>query len=178
MRLRSVLSLPVTLALAAGTLQAQAIPFSQHGAVSQTVAFTDITVVYNRPVARGRTLFPEVVKWDRVWNPGADSATMVRFSRDVMVEGKAVAAGEYSVWMIPQASGPWTLILHRDAHVFHTPYPGAKGDLFRLPVTPERGAHMETLAFYFPVVVRDSTVLRMHWGETVVPIRIRAPATP
>jgi hypothetical protein len=37
---------------------------------------------------------------------------------------------------------------------------------------------METLAFYFPVVLRDEAVMRIHWGEMIVPIRIKAPFRP
>src|SRR5256885_150910 len=33
------------------------IPRSQHGSVTQRVGTTDIAISYNRPVARGRTLF-------------------------------------------------------------------------------------------------------------------------
>jgi hypothetical protein len=158
-------------------LPAQAIPFSQAGRVGQTIAFTDLDITYNRPTARGRRLFPDVVAWGRIWNPGADSATWLRASRDIMVEDRPLAAGDYSLWLIPRATGSWTLILSRAAHVFHTPYPGEEHDALRVELRPERGTHMETLAFYFPVVARDSAVLRMHWGETVLPIRIRAPAS-
>jgi hypothetical protein len=170
------------LILAFGTavprLSAQVAPFSQRGSVSQTVSFTDITVTYSRPVARGRDLFPGVVKWDRIWNPGADSATMIQIGQNIVIEGQPVAAGEYSIWMIPAATGPWTVILSRAAHVFHTPYPGEEHDAHRLRIAPETGAHMETLAFYFPVVVREQAVLRMHWGTTIIPLRIEAPAPP
>jgi hypothetical protein len=31
---------------------------------------------------------------------------------------------------------------------------------------------METLTFYFPVVTRDGATLDLHWGTTVVPLRI------
>ena len=48
---------------------------SQPGTVSQTVDSTVITLVYNRPVARGRTLFGELVPWGRMWHPGANEAT-------------------------------------------------------------------------------------------------------
>lgn len=155
----------------------QAIPFSQRGAVSQRVGLTDIDLVYNRPVARGRTLFGSsgLIKYDQVWHPGADSATRVAFSREVHVEGRPLAPGEYSLWLTPRATGPWTLIVSRAARVFHQPYPGEANDAIRVDVLPETGAHMETLAYYFPVVARDSTVLRLHWGTTIVPIRIRAP---
>lgn len=171
----------LVLALTTATAQAQGIPFSQHGAVSQRVAFTDIAIEYNRPTARGRVLFGDsgaVVRYGRLWHPGADSASHITFSRDVMLEGQALKKGSYSLWLLPQATGPWTLILNSAARVFHTPYPGEKTDVLRVPITPERGAHMEALAYYFPVVGRDSTVLRMHWGETIIPMRINVSREP
>ena len=166
--------------LGAASCRAQGYPASQRGRVDQTVAFTDISVVYGRPVAKGRTLFGDsaLVKWDVIWHPGADSATRVTFSRDVKIEGRDVKAGEYSVWLIPRANKPWTFILNRAAHVFHIPYPGEGFDALRVDVTPERGSHMETLAFYFPVVLRDDAVMRIHWGEMMIPVRIKAPYRP
>ena len=153
---------------------AQGIPFSQAGSVSQRVGYTDISITYNRPVARGRTLFGDhaVVPWGRVWHPGADSATTITFSRDVLIEGRPLAAGSYTLWTIPRPD-TWTIIFSRATHVFHIPYPGAAQDALRVDVTPQRGEHMEVLAYYFPVVAPDSAVLRLQWGEMVVPIRIR-----
>ena len=159
---------------------AQGYPFSQRGRVDQTVAFTDISVVYGRPVARGRALFGDsaLVKWNAVWHPGADSATRVTFSHDVKLEGHDVKAGEYTIWLIPRADKPWTFILSRAAHVFHIPYPGESADALRIEVMPDTGSHMETLAIYFPVVQRDEAVMRIHWGETIIPVRIKAPYRP
>ncbi|HEU5261493.1 MAG TPA: DUF2911 domain-containing protein [Gemmatimonadales bacterium] len=123
---------------------------------------------------RSRQLFGDVVRWGHAWNPGADSATSITFSRDVTVAGHAIAAGRYTLWAIPEEPPkPWTLILSRAVDVWHTPYPGATLDARRISVAPEQGAHMEVLAFYFPVVAPDSTVLRLHWGTTIVPIAIR-----
>ncbi len=158
----------------AGPLGAQAVPFSQHGSVTQRVGITDIGIEYNRPVARGRTLFGDrgVVKWNEIWHPGADSATTITFSRGVTVDGHPLAAGAYTLWTIPRPDR-WTIIFSRAVHVFHIPYPGAAQDALRFDVTPETGAPMETLAYYFPVVAPDSAVLRLHWGETVVPMTIR-----
>ena len=147
---------------------------SQSGSVFQRVANTDIEVVYDRPVARGRELFGGIVAYDEVWNPGANDATAVSFSRDVTVNGEALAAGKYSIWAIPRA-GDWTVIFSRAADVYHTPYPGENQDALRLTITPQRGDHMETLAFYFPMVEGKETELRLHWGETVVPMLIKVP---
>lgn len=157
---------------------AQGYPFSQRGSVSQDVAFTRITVEYGRPVARGRALFGKLVPWDSVWHPGADSATRIVFDHDVLLEGHPVKAGEYSLWLVPHERAPWTFIVSRAAHTFHKPYPGPSLDALRVSVTPETASHMETLAIYFPLVLRDDAVLRIHWGETAVPIRIKAPWRP
>jgi hypothetical protein len=161
---------------------AQGVPFSQRGIVSQRVSYTDIEVTYNRPTARGRKLFGSdsaaVVKFGRIWHPGADSASRIRFSTDVTFEGKPLRRGEYSFWLLPQAEGPWTVILNSAARVFHSPYPGAVTDVVRVMVMPERGSHMDALVYYFPIVARDSTVLRIHWGEVMIPLRIRVSRRP
>lgn len=169
----------LTLAPLPAAATAQAIPFSQHGTVSQRVGVTDILIEYNRPVARGRVLFGPsgLVRPGRIWHPGADSATRLTVSRDVELEGLPLPAGSYSLWLLTAESGPWTLIVSRASQVFHAPYPGDSLDLFRVPVAPEAEQHMEVMAFYFPVVTPDSAVLRLHWGTTIVPIRIRALAT-
>ncbi|MEO5579075.1 MAG: DUF2911 domain-containing protein, partial [Gemmatimonadaceae bacterium] len=72
--------------LSAAETHAQGFPFSQRGSVSQMVAFTEISITYGRPVARGRALFGALVPWDSVWHPGADSATRVRFDRAVVLD--------------------------------------------------------------------------------------------
>jgi hypothetical protein len=165
------------LAIDGSPAQSQGYPPSQRGTVTQNVALTEISVAYGRPVAPGRQLFGALVPWDAIWHPGADSATRVRFSRDVLIEGQPLRAGEYSLWMIPRESAPWTVIFSRAARVFHLPYPGANRDALRVDVTPEQASHMESFAIYFPMVVRDSAVMRLHWGTTAVPIRIKAPYT-
>ncbi|HEX9309475.1 MAG TPA: DUF2911 domain-containing protein [Gemmatimonadaceae bacterium] len=157
---------------------AQGYPFSQRGSVSQMVAYTEISVWYGRPVARGRALFGALVPWDSVWHPGADSATRVRFSHDVLLEGKPLRAGEYSLWLIPHEHAPWTVIFSRAAHVFHKPYPGARFDVLRIDVTPEQVSNVESFAIYFPMVLRDEAIMRLHWGTTAAPIHIKAPFTP
>jgi hypothetical protein len=170
----------LALSLAVVTAQGMRYPLSQRGSVGQTIAYTTIEITYGRPFARGRTLFGEgaVVKYDRIWHPGADSATRVTFDHDVEIEGKAVKAGEYSVWIMPQDSATWQFILSRKAHVFHTQYPGESNDALRVGIHTERGAYLETLTYYFPVVVRDSATLRLQWGEMILPVRIVAPYAP
>jgi hypothetical protein len=124
---------------------------------------------------RGRTLFGDgkVVHWGEVWTPGANWATTLEVDRDVRIEGRPLPKGKYSLWLIPQPSpAAWTLLIARTARRFHTRLPPADDEQLRVPVRPEEGAYMETLAWYFPVVTPEGATLRMHWGTTVVPIQI------
>ena len=145
---------------------------SQAAAVSQRIANTEIIITYSRPVARGRELFGSLIPYDQVWNPGADQATAMSVSRDVTINAHDLHAGKYSVWAVPR-SDQWTMIFSRAADVYHTPYPGEAQDALRVEARPEQGAHMETLCFYFPIVEGKDTVLRLHWGTTIVPLSIR-----
>ena len=147
---------------------------SQAAAVSQRIANTEITVTYSRPVARGRELFGALVPYGEVWNPGADQATAIALSRDVQINGQPLAAGKYSVWVIPRADS-WTVIFSRAADVYHTPYPGEDQDALRLEVVPEAGPPAEALTFSFPIVEGKDAILRLHWGPVMVPLSIRVP---
>ncbi|HEX4628438.1 MAG TPA: DUF2911 domain-containing protein [Gemmatimonadales bacterium] len=171
---RSLTFLAAGLVLAPSALPAQATHLSQPATVTQRLGKTLVTIVYNRPSARGRKLFGGVVAWGRVWCPGADSATTIAFSANVRVAGQPLAAGKYSVWAIPTAE-EWTVIFSKAADVFHVPYPGAAQDALRITVKPKAGPFFETLAFYFPSVESDQAVLALHWGETIVPIHIALP---
>jgi hypothetical protein len=146
---------------------------SQHGSVSQRFAETTITVVYNRPVARGRELFGSLVPYGKVWCPCANDATTIELTTAIKINGHDLAAGKYSVWSEPNPD-KWVVIFNRTADVWHTRYPTGQ-DALRVDVTPKTGSHMETLAFYFPVVDGKKAELALHWGTVVVPLSIEVP---
>lgn len=177
--------MPTRLALMLGLLiatpriaSAQGYPFSQRGSVSQRVAFTDIGIEYGRPTARGRALFGALIPWDSIWHPGADLATQITVSRDITLENQPLAKGTYTAWLIPRATGAWTMILNRRTNIQHTPYPGAESDALRLDVAPDQASHVETLSWLFPKVLRDEATLRFQWGTTGIDLHIKATFRP
>lgn len=169
MRMTPYLSLLAALALATpAAAQPQA---SQHGAVSQIVNTTTITLEYDRPVLRGRSIFGELLDYEAVWTPGANRATWIDFSAPVRVQGQALPAGRYGIWTIPHENAPWEIIFVSEWDAHHSFFPMESEEL-RVRASPESSSHMEVLAFYFPVVGPYETTLRFHWGELVVPLRI------
>jgi hypothetical protein len=167
--LRSSLVIGVSLA-AAPAVSAQTPRPSQRAAVFQSIGRSELRIDYSRPVARGRALFGALVPWGKPWNPGADSATRIQLSTDVSINGKPLAAGDYSLWVIPDPAA-WTIIFSTAAHVYHTPYPEGR-DALRIRVAPRTGTFMETLGLYFPMVDGTVATLYLHWGTTVVPLTI------
>src|SRR5690349_5779311 len=172
MRLITLIAL---VSLAACSADAQPGRRSQRGTVTQSVNGTEISIRYYRPVLRGRTAFPGVVGWGRTWTPGADSATRIETTGALEIEGKALPAGKYSVWVIPEEKEAWTVIFNRTADAFHLSYDESQ-DALRVQARPAAAAAQstETLEFSFPLVDADSAVMQLQWGAFVLPLHVHA----
>jgi hypothetical protein len=70
-------------------------------------------IVYGAPSKKGRDIFGALVPYNAVWRTGANKATEVTFKKDVMVGGKSVKAGTYSLFTIPTEK-EWTIILNSE----------------------------------------------------------------
>ncbi len=161
----------VALILSAACAEAQVGRRSQYATVSQTIGPAEVSVIYRRPVARGRELYGALVKWGVVWTPSADSAALLTTSTDLDVNGSRLPKGRYAIWAIPDSSS-WTIIFS-SRPAFHLRLPQAADEVLRVQSRPVQGEHMEALAFYFPVAEADSATLNMHWGRTIVPLRLK-----
>jgi hypothetical protein len=148
---------------------------SQLGSVTQQINETRVTLDYSRPVARGREIFGKLVPWGQAWTPGANDATTITLSTDVKVNGETLKSGTYTVWAEPQADR-WTIMFNSAHPVWHQKRDEvASKDVLRLTVAPREAAHMETLAWYFPVVDGRRGELVVHWGKVMVPLQIEVP---
>ena len=67
----------------------------------QTIDGTVFTIEYYRPKARGRAPLFGVgsVVWEEVWTPGANWATSIEFQNPIKLDGVALEAGKYAIWM-------------------------------------------------------------------------------
>jgi hypothetical protein len=76
-----------------------------------TVRASGITVTYGRPYKKNREIFGKLEPYGKVYRVGADEATTITFAKDVTFGGKAVKAGTYTLFAIPNATS-WTVILN------------------------------------------------------------------
>ncbi|MDX2192995.1 MAG: DUF2911 domain-containing protein [Gemmatimonadales bacterium] len=80
--------------------------------LSFTVGTSDVKVCYGRPSARGRAIFPGVVKFGQLWRFGANEPTMIHTSGPLVIAGVKVGAGSYSLYAVP-GDKEWEVIVNR-----------------------------------------------------------------
>lgn len=81
--------------------------------ITQEVGLIKVDVDYSRPSAKGRKVFGELVPFGEIWRTGANSATKLTFSDDVMLGGNKVAKGTYALYTIPMEK-EWTVIIYKN----------------------------------------------------------------
>lgn len=173
------LALGVLLALPA-TAQERAndeVRASPNAVVGQTIGTTDVLLTYGRPSVRDREIFGDstttdaLIPYGDVWRTGANEATTITFSDDVMIEGQPLAAGTYSVFTIPGAD-EWTVIFNGVAEQWGAYNYDAGSDVLRVTVEPEASSSSELMTFSFDEVGESEGELVLRWAETAVPITI------
>lgn len=111
------------LALTVGVLALVAPVFAQDGAPRETVnavvGGSKVAVEYGRPSLKGRPLTALLgqLPADKVWRAGSEQVTTLTTDGDIMVGGKKVAAGKYSVYVHVAADGARSLVLNSDPGV-------------------------------------------------------------
>ena len=173
MRFLPALALSLVLALPA-TAQERANDeprSSPNAVVGQTIGTTDVTVTYGRPAVRDRDVFGDLVPYDAVWRTGANEATTVTVSGDVMVEGEPLAAGTYSLFTVP-GEDEWTVVLNRTAAQWGAFRYDEAEDALRVTVEPVEIAPQEQFLIAFSDVSADGATMHLHWDTVGVPVRI------
>lgn len=168
--LRFACSAAVGLLILPGAASAQAA--SERADFTQIISGTEIEIAWSRPSLRGReVIFGSQIPWGEVWTPGANMATTIRFSKDVVLSGTAVPAGYYSVWLRVMEDEPWRLALHADTILPHSAHPPIEEAVLHVGV--ERGRTediQESLEWDIDRIRLDGGELVMHWGHDRVTI--------
>ena len=117
MRVRRLISTIGVMALAV-TAQAQ-----QDRAPRETVTAElggkKVAVEYGRPSLKGRAVkdLLSQLPANRVWRAGVDQATTLTTDADILIGGKKVPAGKYTLYLHAPESGPYALLVNKDPGV-------------------------------------------------------------
>src|SRR3569833_1334093 len=154
------------LACASISANAQALKtpqLSSSQTIEQDLGLGKITLIYSRPNVKGRKIFGTLEPYGTVWRTGANAATIIKFSDDVIINGNKVPAGEYGLFSIPDQN-EWTVILNKTANQWGAYTYKQTDDFLRFKVkTVKRTDPTETLTFLFNNVDRTKCELELRW---------------
>jgi hypothetical protein len=128
---------------------------------------------YSSPRMKGRKIYGGLVPFGEVWRTGANEATTFVASANVVVGGKTVPAGSYTIFTVPTAD-KWTLIVNKKTGEWGIPYKYESEELARVDMKVSK----------LPSPVEDFTirydktaggcVLQLDWETTRASVEISA----
>lgn len=135
-----------------------------------------IKIDYSSPRAKGRKIFGSasekaLVPYAEIWRTGANEATTFVPDTNVTVGGKAIPAGSYTIFTIPNAD-KWTLIINKKTAEWGIPYKYEADELGRVPMAVAKtAAPVENFTIAFDSAGSKCT-LRMEWENTRASVEI------
>jgi hypothetical protein len=139
---------------------------SPHVRTEMMVDGASIAIEYGRPALKGRVPGKDIDPYEgKEWRTGADEQTTFITDKALKFGTLAVPAGRYGLHTIPM-KGTWHLIVHKREKGWGIPYPGAAGELGRVPMTmgkaPKPGENLT-------ISIEDTAqggMLHIDWGTT------------
>lgn len=158
---------------------------NKKASVSERIGITDVTIHYDRPAVKGREgkIWGELVpngftdqgfgtSKAAPWRAGANENTTISFSSEVMVEGKALPAGTYGLFMA-MGNGDATVIFSNNSTSWGSFFYDPKEDALQVKVkTVVLSESVERLKFEFMDEKENSATVALMWEKLKIPFKI------
>jgi Protein of unknown function (DUF2911) len=132
-----------------------------------------IKTKYSSPRMKGRKIYGDLVPFGQVWRAGANEATTFVTDSDVVVGGKTVPAGSYTIFTIP-AADKWTLIINKKTGEWGIPYKYESDELARVDMKVSKlPAPVENFTLAYDKS-GNGCALRMDWETTRASVDINS----
>ncbi|MEO8172528.1 MAG: DUF2911 domain-containing protein [Sediminibacterium sp.] len=148
---------------------------SANTSATGTINGANVSIKYGSPTVKGREIYgTKLVPYGgQVWRAGANSATVIETDKDLMVEGKKLPAGKYSIYAIANPD-EWVIVfnsktgqwgINRDQTTTLDP----TLDVIRVNVKPRKSASMNEALVY----KIDNNGFVLAWENMEVPVSIK-----
>lgn len=141
--------------------------------VSQTIGFTDMSISYHRPAAKGRVIWGKLVPYNQMWRSGANEITSISFEHEVQIEGETLPAGTYGLHILPKENEAWEVAFSSNSTDWGSYNYRQEEDVLRVSVSPTTGnPYQEWLGYSFNNLSKDGADIQLHWGELVLSMKV------
>jgi hypothetical protein len=145
--------------------------------VSARYKDTYLKIIYSQPHKRGREVFGELIPFDKIWRTGANEATEITITKDILINGQPLKVGTYSLLTIPSKE-KWTIIINSDLGMWGSYNYNQKTDVLRFEASVEL---LKDVVFEpFTILIdqkTDKATISLLWDKTKVsfPIQFNEP---
>jgi len=151
---------------------------SPKASTTYTIGLTDITINYGSPAVNEREIWGALEPYDKVWRAGANEATTMEFSTDIMIENQKLTAGKYSFFIIPKQGEDvkWTVIFNKVADQWGAYDYDESQDALRIDIknkTGERTKSENRLTYRIVDQSINKGYIRFGWEKARLYIRFR-----
>jgi Protein of unknown function (DUF2911) len=141
--------------------------------VSARYKNTYLKITYSQPHKKERIIFGGLVPYGEVWRTGANEATEITITQDILINNLPLKAGTYSIFTIPEKDS-WTIIINSDVGMWGAYNYNSKVDVFRfiVPTQVMQGAMYEA----FTILIEqknDKGEIILAWDAVQVRIPIQ-----
>ena len=139
-----------------------------------TVGNVDVKINYGSPAVNERTIYGDLVPYNKVWRTGANEATRIEFTEPVLVgaENKRLEPGTYALFTLPTSKDEWTIIFNKKADQWGAYDYDEKDDVVKVKgsakATPSNVERMD-----FGI---EGNEVQMMWADRIVSFPVSAAA--
>ncbi len=138
---------------------------SQESMITQRIGYSDITINYHSPGAKGREVWGALVPYGKVWRAGANENTVFTITDDVKIEGLELAAGSYGLHLLPEKD-QWTFIFSKNHTSWGSFFYDDKEDVLRIVVPVEDAPESrDWMSFDFHKRERGKLSIVLTWAN-------------
>jgi len=94
-------------------LKAQHKNLTPYAKATGKIGDANIVIDYSSPFVKGRKIFGGLLPYGKLWRAGANEATIFQTDKDLVIEGKKLAAGKYSFFATP-GENEWTIYFNSE----------------------------------------------------------------
>lgn len=140
--------------------------------IKQDFGLGSVEISYSRPGVKGRKIFGDLVPYGSVWRTGANSATTLTFTDDVIIGGTKIAPGKYGLLSIPDSKS-WTLIISKQTDVTSPADYKQDQDVVRVKAEPMKTkGRTESFTIQVANIKPTSCDIQIAWDKTMVTLPV------
>jgi hypothetical protein len=106
-----------------------------------------VNIEYSSPGVKKRKIWGDLVPYDELWRTGANRATFLNTTENILLNGQPLSKGTYSLFTIPREDSTWTVIFNRDWDQWGSYNYDKNNDVIRLDIATYPSDFNEKMQF-------------------------------